>query len=251
MKKLMLSIFMLSFALVASAQVTIDSSSVTEPVVAKVTAAGEPDFSRVSWLQSFDRVVISAPVDITFARAEVGEAPQIAYDTKGAVDSKFTTEVRDRVLYITEKFDPKREKRTAVKIWYNSIRMLKVTDARVSFEGLWADPVIDLHVGARSDFSAEVAAKDLLMDLSGESLATLTGSARYLDITASTGKADLKKMEVMSARVVAQNGVTVTLHVTERLEGRASGGSSVLYRGMPMIMRVPVKSVGRDFRIIE
>ncbi len=241
---------MLSFSFVASAQVTI-SPSAGKSAPVKDSATVVADFSRVSWLQSFDRVVINAPVDLVFARAEEGEAPQIAYDTKGAVNSKFTTEVRDRVLYINEKFDPKREKRTAVKIWYNSIRMLKVTDAKVTFEELWADPVIDLYVGARSDFSAEVAAKDLKMDLSGESLATLTGSARYLDVTASTGKADLKNMEVMSAKVVAQNGVTVTLTVTERLEGRASGGSSVLYRGMPMIIRVPDKSVGRDFRIIQ
>ena len=61
--------------------------------------------------------------------------------------------------------------------------------------------------------------KDLKMELTGKSTATLTGEVRYLSLFVSTGRVEAAELEVMSAEVnVTSSGADVSLWVTDRFQ---------------------------------
>lgn len=59
--------------------------------------------------------------------------------------------------------------------------------------------VLDLTVGGMAQVTARMDVKDLKMELTGKSTATLTGAVRYLSLFVSTGKLEAAGLEVMAA----------------------------------------------------
>ncbi len=82
------------------------------------------------------------------------------------------------------------------------------------------------------------------MNVTGNSSATLDGSARYLTLDASTGKVDALNLVVMAARVNATSGASVMLNATERLEATTSTSGTVYYKTEPSIMRGGIHFMG-------
>lgn len=220
-----------------------------------VFAASQPDKTasteKSEWLPSFTAVEVSAALDIVFIQVPTSDAPKIVYDTKGSYTTKFEFKVKDKILYITERVDPRRPERTTVKVYYNSVDYVSVTEATASFEGTVKATMLDLAVGARASLTAALDVKDLDVKLTGHSLATLSGSVRYLTLSVSTGKADALQLETMSADVDASNNGTASLSVTERLCVRTTTGGKVSYKGQPEIVRGGAKFMGGEIKRVQ
>ena len=176
---------------------------------------------RREWLTSFTAVEVSAPLDIRFVPVPDTEAPKIVYDTKGSYTTRFRAEVRDKVLRISERADARRPDRTS------------------------------LTVGGMAQVTARMDVKDLKMELSGKSSATLTGDVRYLSLFVSTGRVEAAELEVMSAEVNVTSSGTASLWVTDRFQGKTSTGGKISYKGVPPVVRSGSKFMGGDITRVE
>jgi len=234
MKKTILCALTLMITLAGHAQDDFEAqASVTTPGGSAAVSPTE----RSEWLTPFEAVEIDAAADIRLVEAPATEAPRIVYDTRGDGSTRFRAEVRDGALRIRERSDAHRRERTAVTVYYNALRSLTVVDATVTFGNALRAPMFDLRVGARSNVEAEMEVGDLLMDLSGDSRATLTGKARYLTLTASTGQVEAAGLTCMSVVASAKNKAQVTVDATDRLDARISTDGSILYKQAPALLR--------------
>ncbi|MBE6181240.1 MAG: DUF2807 domain-containing protein [Rikenellaceae bacterium] len=238
MKKLILSVILLLFA----ASNVIFAASQSNKVAST---------EKSEWLPSFTAIEVSAALDIVFVKVPTSDAPKIVYDTKGSYTTKFEFKVKDKVLHITERVDPRRPERTTVKVYYNTVDYVSVAEATASFEGTVKATTLDLAIGARASLTAALDVKDLDVKLTGRSTATLSGSVRYLTLAVSTGKADALQLETMSADVDASNNGTASLSVTERLCVTTTTGGKVNYKGQPEIVRGGAKFMGGDIKRIQ
>ncbi|MEG1700289.1 MAG: DUF2807 domain-containing protein [Alistipes sp.] len=230
MKKIILSAVMLAVATFGYAQ------SEQTPV------AGE----RNEWLPSFSSVDVRASLDITFILVPDTQAPKIVYDTKGSYTTKFKAEVKDKVLHITERADARRPERTSVTLYCNAVQKIAIADAVATFDGVINATMLDLTIGGQATVKAALDVKDLRMELTGRSSATLSGTARYLSLYVSTGKVDASALEVMSAQVNALSSGVASLWITDRFEGTTSTKGKINYKGSPLIVRGEPKFMGGE-----
>lgn len=207
-------------------------------------AADAQPASKGEWLQSFTAVEVSAPVDIRFVRVPETEAPRIEYDTKGSYTTKFRAEVKDKVLRIAEKADARRPERTTVVVYYNELQSLSLIDAAAVLDGTFSAVLLDLNLAGKAALEGTLDVKDLRMDLSGHSTATLSGAVRYLSLVLSTGTFAGRRLETMSASVNASNSGSAVLWVTDRLEARTSTGGQITFYGNPSVLRGASKFLG-------
>lgn len=236
MKKLMLSALVLFVAFAGYAQ------------TAPAPAAGE----QSEWLPSFTSIAVSGPFDITFIAVPDTEAPRLVYDTKGSYTTKFKAEVKDKVLRINEREDSRRSERTSVKLYYNAaVQSISISDAVATFEKPITGVMFDLVVGGRAAVTAELDVQDLLMELSGNSTAHLSGKVRFLQLAVSSGRVDGAALAVMSAMANISTGGSATLNVTERLEASTTTKGKLSYTGSPQIVRGAVKFLGGEITRVE
>lgn len=233
MKRLLASLLLLTLCGAARAQISIEEG-------------GQRD-----WLTSFTAVEVAAPLDIRFVQVPDTEAPKIIYDTKRSTSTRFRFEVRDRVLTITERPDSRRTERTQVTVCYNTLERIAVADAVAKFDSTLRATVLDLTIGGEARVEAQLAVKDLNLNQTGRSRATLSGEARYLTLYLSTGSLDARALETMSAEANVTSSGTATLWVTDRFEGKTSTGGKITYRGTPTVVRGGTKFMGGDITRVE
>ena len=231
MKKMILSAVMLVFAASGRAQ---------EAGAASPTEHNE-------WLTTFEAVAVDADLDIKFVKVPDTEAPKIVYDTKGSYTSKFRAEVKDKTLRISEKYDSRRPDRTQVTVYYNALQSVSLSGAAAVFEGTVDAVLLDLTLGLTAAFDV----KDLRMELTGGSSATLTGKAGYLTLFASTGRVAASGLEVMSAEVNAQSKADVSLWITDRFIGKTTTNARITYKGQPAVVRGGAKFMGGEISHVE
>ena len=198
------------------------------------------------WLTSFTAVEVTAPLDIRFIRVPDSEAPKIIYDTKGSYTTRFRFEVRDKVLRIMERPDSRRPERTQVEVYYNSLERIAIADAVATFEEPLSATLLDLVVGGTARVTVPLDVKDLRMELTGKSAATLSGDVRYLSLYVSNGTFLGLDLEVMSAQVNVTGAGEASLWVTDRFEGKTSTGGKIFYKGSPTVVRRDLKFMGGD-----
>ena len=133
-------------------------------------AAGE----RREWLTSLTAVEVAAPLDVKFVQVPDTEAPKIVYDTKGSYTTKFRAEVKDKTLRISERPDSRRPDRTEGTVYYNTLQSVSLSGAAAVFEGTVDAVQLDLTLGRKASLTAAFDVKDLRMELTGGSSATLT-----------------------------------------------------------------------------
>lgn len=198
------------------------------------------------WLTSFTAVEVAAPIDIRFVRVPDDQAPKILFDTKGSYTTRFRFEVRDRVLTITERSDSRRPERTEATVYYNSLERIAIADAHATFDSTLMATTLDLTVGGMARVEARLDVKDLKLELTGKSHASLSGAARYLTLYVSSGSLDAGALEVMSAEANVIGTGSASLWVTDRFEGKTSTGGKIAYRGNPTVIRGGEKFMGGD-----
>ena len=228
MKKMILSAVMLVFAASGRAQ---------EAGAASPTEHNE-------WLTTFEAVAVDADLDIKFVKV-----PDT--DTKGSYTSKFRAEVKDKTLRISERPDSRRPDRTEVTVYYNTLQSVSLSGAAAVFEGTVDAVQLDLTLGRKASLTAAFDVKDLRMELTGGSSATLTGKASYLTLFASTGRVAASGLEVMSAEVNAQSKADVSLWITDRFIGKTTTNARITYKGQPAVVRGGAKFMGGEISHVE
>ncbi len=201
---------------------------------------------KSEWLTSFDDVVVDGKMDIKFVRVASDEAPKLVYDTKGSYTTKFSAEVKERILHVKERTDNRRPEITTVTVYYNDINSLTVTDAVVSFAQPIAQKTLDLTLTGSADLVAEVDVKDIDAAITGHGKLTLSGAATYLSVDVSTGKFEGAALKVVSARITSQSGAAASVWATDRLECRTATSGTISYKGEPDLLRISRKFLAGD-----
>lgn len=202
---------------------------------------------KTDWLKDFIGIKIDGPILVTLERAESPEDVRIVYDTKGCITSKFKAEInRNGILCVEEKYDPKRTSVTEVKIYYTRLRNVKISHAKCSFNSTIDEKIFDLGVAGGAIVSIDVKTLDFVVECTGHSLLTLSGSSKYFTMKGSTAKIDGTKFSTVSSAIDISNGAEVRLNVSERLEGTTSTSATLLYKGEPIILRKHPSTFGGD-----
>ena len=221
---------------------------------ASVQAAGE-NGSRSEWLPEFKAVYVAAAADVKFVRVAESEAPRIVCETGGEEDTKFRAAVdKHGVLNISERILRDSRSRTSVVVYYHSMESLEVSDADVSFDNVLEQKMLRLDISGGARLSAELKVTDLEVVVSGKNTRVkLTGSARYVEIDASSGRLDASELDAMSVEASASYSAGVAVKASERLKTSASASATISYRGEPAIFKNrtavlggTVKPVGED-----
>lgn len=202
------------------------------------TAAAE-NTSRSEWMPEFTAVKVSAAIEIKFVHVADTEAPRIVYDTKGAEDTKFKASVdKNGVLTISEKIMRDSRSNTVVEVYYHTLKSLEVSDAYAEFDGTLNEKMMSMEVTGGGKLTANVDIIDLEVGISGKnSRIKLTGTARYVEISASSGMLDASGLDAMSVDAVSSYGAGVAVRVKERLKASASTSATISYRGTPAIIK--------------
>jgi hypothetical protein len=97
---------------------------------------------------------------------------------------------------------------------------------------------LEVNVSGISSLSGDIEAGDASIDVSGSSQLALTGSAEAVSIQASgSSVVELAKFTVVDADVHISGSSEVTVFASGRLDGEATGGSTIFYLGDPTLGR--------------
>ncbi len=212
-------------------------ASVVGQTVAVKAVSESADLQTSEWLTSFTEAKVDGDMQIEFIKIADNEAPKIVYDRKGNYTSKFAAEVVKGVLVISEKVDSKRPSKTEVKVYYNTLSVISIAKATVTFADTLDYAMMDVAVSGGAYVKAKFDVRDLKIEVTGKSRTDFTGDVRYLTLSVSTAKFDAPNLDVMSAMVDASHSAQLFINVSERLAAKASTGAKIIYDGKPQLVR--------------
>ncbi len=147
------------------------------------------------------------------------------------------TRVEDQVLYINYTRRARNLRDLTVRITAPDFSYLNASGASSiqSTERLEA-PALRLKVSGASDMELSVDTEHLTTGISGASSINLTGAATRHDLQVSgVSRVRAYDLETLVTDASTSGTSNVRIRVTERLEARASGTSSVIVRGNPPV----------------
>ena len=226
---------------------------ITALLCTAIAVATAQNSSRSEWMPEFTAVKVSAAIEIKFIKTDPSEAPRIVYDTKGAEDTKFKAAVDKKgLLTISEKIMRDTRSQTVVEVYYHSIESLEVSDAYVEFDKPIKEKMMRIDISGGGKMSADVDIVDLEVGVSGKNTRIkLTGKARYVEISASSGMLDASGLEAMSVDAVSNYGAGVAVRVTERLKASASTSGTISYRGNPTVIKGRASVLGGSVKEVS
>lgn len=234
-----LSLAMLMVAFPALAQSDVINKSELAPQVA--AASGE----KMEWLPSFTGVSVDGLFKITFIQVPTDQAPRIVFNTRGIYDTRFKAEVNEeKMLSITERIGSRTKSDTEVTIYYNTLETIRIAGADASFESPIDCPMAECRISDGATVRAEFDTKDLQMEITGKSVVVLTGSARYWDLSISTGQLDASQVECMALDMTASNRAEVTIQAPERLKASVSTRATIRCKGQPELLHTSNSLIG-------
>ena len=164
--------------------------------------------------------------------------------SKAEYKAKIITKVENGVLII--RFD---EDKNFWKGWngdkqkltaYISIKKIDRLDVSGACDVFFEDGIssedLNVELSGASDIKGKIDAKKLSFDISGASDATISGNAAELSVEAS-GASDFKGYELVTNYCTAEasGASSVNITVNKELNARASGASSVRFKGEGLI----------------
>lgn len=193
-------------------------------------------------LEAFNKIELTGKLMVQLIQAD-STAIDISL-TKTEL-SKIDWGVRNGTLSVRLKPGSSADGMAEVKIYYKSLNELKLSGSNVAIKDAVNSLVLDIEMVAGATLGAQVNTKDVLLKASGNSSATLSGTTKYLTISAgSKSKVDCRQLETTDAKVDANSAAEVYVSATERLQLLADTGSSIYYRGEPEIFRSATKLLG-------
>ena len=193
-------------------------------------------------LSGFHAIKISNAFDIYISQ---GNEDAVAISaSKAEYREKIITKVENGVLIIRFDDDKKFWKgwngdKTKLKA-YISVKKLDKLDVSaacdVYFEGGISAEELQVNLSGASDLKGKIEAKKLRFVISGASDATISGNAAELSVDAS-GASDFKGFDMVTNYCTAEasGASSVNITVNKELNAKASGASSVRFKGEGLI----------------
>ena len=189
------------------------------------------------YLAPFNILDVDAPVKLTLVKIMEYEAPYIIYDTKGAEDTKFSFEVKDKKLKVRERKDSKRKTVTDVTIGFTTLTDISIAKADATVKGVLMSQILDIYISKDANFAAEVDVLDIMVYASGESRVEIKGQTLYHTADISSAHYNAHLMESVSSIVTSSRNGEVRVNAEERLELKTSTGGEIYYYSQPVILR--------------
>jgi hypothetical protein len=206
----------------------------------------EAGYSRLL-LSEFTTLNVNAPIHLTLIRIAPTATPYIEYNTYGVFDSHFTAEVnREKCLRISERYDPKRNSITSVKLYYNSLSKLSIAKATVEISGTFTGKMLDIEATEGTILRAKLDVFDLMLLVSGNSRLHLTGKSLYQSADIISSEYDGLNLQTTSTTIEASHNGIARVNAHERLEAKSSTGGRITYRSEPQILRATKTIFGND-----
>lgn len=189
------------------------------------------------YLAPFNILDVDAPVKLTLVKIMEYEAPYIIYDTKGAEDTKFSFEVKDKKLKVRERKDSKRKTVTEVTIGFTTLTDISIAKADATVKGVLRSQILDIYISKDANFAAEVDVLDIMVYASGKSRVEIKGQTLYHTADISSAHYNAHLMESVSSIVTSSRNGEVRVNAEERLELKTSTGGEIYYYSQPVILR--------------
>lgn len=225
MKKIIVSVLMLSSVLFATAQKDI----IADPNAVVRTVNG-----------SFSAVKISDGIDLFLSQ---GDEEAIAVS---ASEEKYRDGIKAEVVngllkvyYTNEKgWANWKNRHLRVYVSFKNLNKVEASGAcDVQVSGVINVPSLYLSMSGASDFKGAVQiSNDLKMNLSGASDVTIKGTATNVDIE-SSGASDVKGYDLLADYCTAKASGASDIHITvnKELTAHASGASDIKFKGSGVI----------------
>ena len=129
-----------------------------------------------------------------------------------------------------------------VKIYYcpstSPLNRISLTEGELYVSEPLQSPMLNITLTGGAKISAAIDAFDLEADVSGNSVASLSGEAKYLTLRATEkSKVDTRKLDSVSATVDAATGAEIFVRASERLAANAKSAAAIYYMGEPTILK--------------
>ena len=191
-------------------------------------------------LDAFTSVDLSGKLHVELIRAD---SAYLKVKLNGTNSNRLAWGVKDGTLKIQLRPGGDKDANGEVKIYYTSLSQIKISGASVSIQGTLTQGMIDMDAGAI--FSADLNVKDIYLKIGGNSVANLTGSAKYSTLLASAkSKVNARQLVSQDVRVEAVSSAEAYVQVVERIQIVANTGGAVYYQGEPEIYRSATKMMG-------
>ena len=189
---------------------------------------------------SFSSVVVRGPFKVYYSTDQESQVAVSANTT--AARDHITTKVSGGTLYVS--LDDR-----AVSSWWSGNKELRIYLTAPKLYGLTASgavnfvvvdvlnaDLLNLNFSGASDFNGKVICDELKANLSGASDTKISGSAQTISLDCS-GASSFKGLGlvVIQAGLDASGASSIKINVKESLTAKASGASSIQYRGNPKI----------------
>ena len=183
-------------------------------------------------LPPFEKIKATKGINITLIE---GTKQNVEVNIQNAALVDVITTVENKTLVLKMKTKIYKNMAVQVYVTYTKIREIDAgMGATVDAENTITADNLKISAGADTNIELEVEVKNALEVSLGAAKATITGSAKYQDITANTGSRymgfDLTSEE---AFVKANTGATIQVHATEKVQASAGTGAVVEYKGTP------------------
>ena len=205
MKKIALMLLVLTCSLAASAQQSIVSKR----------------------LDAFRNIDLSGNLHVELIKAD---SAHIDVKLNGTNSNRLDWGIKNGTLSVHLRPGGEKGASGDVKIYYDTLSSLKISASNVSVQGTLTQGMIDVDMTAGAIFGADLQLKDICLKITGNSVANLTGSAKY--------------GTCQDVRVEATSGAEVYVKAVERIQIVANTGGAVYYQGEPEIFRSATKMMG-------
>lgn len=223
MKKILVSILLLSATIISHAQNTL-------------VVDANASVRQIS--SDFKAIKVSGGIDLYLSQSDAVALAVSASEERFKDDIK--TEVEDGTLKIYYEWDKNlswKNRKLKVYVSFKTLEKLVASGASdVVVTGTIESPSLDLHLSGASDFKGMVKVNTLKIDLSGASDVRISGQAGNVDIE-SSGASDVKGYELVTdyCNAKASGASDINITVNKELNATASGASGVYFKGEGLI----------------
>ncbi|MDL2320054.1 DUF2807 domain-containing protein [Alistipes sp. OttesenSCG-928-B03] len=183
----------------------------------------------------FHAVSVSGNINVELIPAAENSVDIQLYDSD---IKKFKWSVSNGTLSLSLRPTSGAKARADVRVYYKgALQNISVVDARVTAMDLISH-TLRISVAGGANFTADLDAQDLELEVTGNSVALVSGMAKYATLRATErSRVDTRKMDAVS--VEAEAATTAELYVTanERLVANAKSGATIFYAGSPSIFK--------------
>ncbi len=183
-------------------------------------------------LPEFEKVKATKGINITLIE---GDKQNVEVNVQNALLTDVITTVENRTLVLKMKTKIYKNMAVQVYVTYTKLREIDAgMGASVDAENTIEADNLKISAGADTNIQLDVEVSNALEVSLSAAKATITGSAKYQDITANTGSKYFGfDVECDEAFVKANTGGTIQVNASKKLQATAGTGATVEYKGNP------------------